>query len=128
MWGDAPVGGYDTDEDELARAEQQAAANAAALANDDWVHTHTEPHLTQLGSYLLHEHMDEAQALQSGAVSLHDIMKNLPVTQSGELALGGDEQLEEQLNLPPEIRAVQVGDDVVQQYDPTLVDFSHTTL
>ena len=48
-------------------------------------------------------------------------MGTLPISSSGQLVLGGDKQLEEQLDLPEEIRAVKVGDQIIQQYDPTLV-------
>ena len=53
------------------------------------------------------------------------------MTAEGELALGGDDVLEEQLGLPDEVRAVNVGGEVITQYDPSQVQLhnsSHTVL
>ena len=94
----------------------------------------TIPHLSNFGQYIIHEHLDDAMNLATGAMTLDDIMKTLPLTDDGELALGGDDKLEDQLGLPDEIRAVKVGDQVIEQYDPTLVTFpevhdsTHTVL
>jgi hypothetical protein len=89
------------------------------------------PHLSQFGQYLISEHMDVAQQLASGAIDVNDVLKLLPMTAEGELALGGDDVLEEQLGLPDEVRAVQVGSQVITQYDPSQVQLhnsSHTII
>jgi hypothetical protein len=81
----------------------------------------TIPHISKFGQYLITEHLDDALDLASGKLTLAQIMSTLPISASGELVLGGDTQLEEQMGLPDEIRAVKVGDQIIQQYDPTLV-------
>ena len=56
----------------------------------------------------------------SSPVSVYDedLQELYPVGTAGNFVIGGDDELEEQLGLPDEIRAVKLGDRVVQQYDP----------
>ena len=56
-------------------------------------------------------------------------MNNLPVDDQGELTFGGDEKLEEELGLAPEVKAVELGSgDIVQQFDGRFADISHQIL
>jgi len=79
------------------------------------------PHLTQLGDYLLHEHLGQLQNLVGGT-DITNLLSQLPVSASGELAIGGDDQLEASLNLPDDVRAVQVGGEVQMRADPYQAD------
>jgi hypothetical protein len=79
------------------------------------------PELTTFADYLLHEHFSEFQKVASGEIDIEDLKKKYPVGASGEFVIGGDPELEKKLDLPEEIRAVQVGDKIVKQYDPYAV-------
>jgi hypothetical protein len=76
------------------------------------------PHLSQFGNFLLHEHLDEFQNLIEGQVSEEDLRSKYPVGSAGQFVIGGDDELEEQLGLPDEIRAVKIGNEILEQYDP----------
>ena len=41
----------------------------------------------------------------------------------GQFVIGGDDELEEQLGLPDEIRAVKIGNEILEQYDPYQVHY-----
>ena len=76
------------------------------------------PHLNQFGEYLLHQHMGAFQNVAAGGTDFTQLLQQLPTTASGQLAVGGDDTLEDQLNLPEDVRAVQVNDTIQQRADP----------
>ena len=56
-------------------------------------------------------------------------MNNLPVDDQGELAFGGDDKLEDELGLAPEVKAVELGSgEIVQQFDGRFADIGHSVL
>ena len=76
------------------------------------------PHLSQFGNFLLKEHLDEFQNLIEGQVSEEELRQQYPVGSAGQFVMGGDDELEERLGLPDEIRAVEIGNTVLKQFDP----------
>jgi hypothetical protein len=87
------------------------------------------PHISNFGQYLITEHLDSALGLAQGKITLHDIMQNLPVDKEGQLTFGGDEELEDTLQLPDEIKAVQLGSgEIIKQFDGRFADIGHTKL
>jgi hypothetical protein len=62
--------------------------------------------------------MGQFQSVAQGGVDITELIKQYPVTAGGELAIGGDEQLEQELGLPDTLRAVKVGGEVIQRADP----------
>ena len=80
-------------------------------------------HLSKLENYLIHEQFDDYLSLIHQEVTKGELMHQFAETARGEVAIGGDEALEERLGLAPEIKAVTTpSGQVMTMYDASEVN------